>query len=67
MGLVAWRRAGEAKTRDLERCHLTNQDSVRPHTAQLRLKGRVMRTVTARIGIELVGGTRTYVVSLTRE
>lgn len=67
VGLVAWRRAGKAKTRDLERCHLTNQDSVRPHTAQLRLKGRVMRTVTARIGIELVGGTRTYVVSLTRE
>ncbi|KAK7709376.1 hypothetical protein SLS64_006289 [Diaporthe eres] len=67
VGLVAWRRAGKAKTRDLERCHLTNQDSVRPHTAQLRLKGRVMRTVTARIGIELVGGARTYVVSLTRE
>lgn len=67
VGLVAWRRAGKAKTRDLERCHLSNQDSVRPHTAQLRLKGRVMRTLTARIGIELVGGTRTYVVSLTRE
>lgn len=67
IGLVAWRRAGKAKTRDLERCHLTNQDSVRPHTAQLRLKGRVMRTVTARVGIEVVNETRTYVVSLTRE
>lgn len=67
IGLVAWRRAGKAKTRDLERCHLTNQDSVKPHTAQLRLKGRVMRTVTARVGIEVVNDTRTYVVSLARE
>lgn len=28
MGLVSWRRAGKAKTRNLERCQLTNQDSV---------------------------------------
>lgn len=67
IGLVAWRRAGKAKTRDLERCHLTNQDSVRPHTAQLRLKGRYLRTVTAKVAIEMVGQERTYVVSLKRE
>ncbi|KAG8169133.1 hypothetical protein KVR01_001882 [Diaporthe batatas] len=67
VGLVAWRRAGKAQTRDLERCHLTNQDSVRPHTAQLRLRGRYLRTVTAKVGIEMVGEERTYVVSLMRE
>lgn len=67
IGLVPWRRVGKAKTRDLEQCHLTNQDSVRPHTAQLRLKGRYLRTVTAKVAIQMVGTERTYVVSLMRE
>lgn len=68
VGLVAWRGAGkQANTRDLERCHLTNQNSVRPHTAQLRLKGKTIRTITARVGVDMVGDMRTYVVSLTRD